>query len=78
MTIVYDRGFNLNEWFVIILSITGLILAWRFRNRFSAKELIVYFMYGFFIGTVFDHIIGIAPFDFYDINDSSLYELTDF
>jgi hypothetical protein len=76
--VVYDQYFNKNEWFDIIALLTGLILVWRFRKGLTIKEAIVYFFYSVFIGMVFDHTISIKPFDFYDVNDNSSYQLMDF
>lgn len=78
MTIVYDRYFNKNEWFVIISLIVGITLVFIYRKRFTLKEVVVYSLYSVFIGMAFDYTISITPFDFYDVNNSSAYELMDF
>ena len=78
MNIVYDNKFNGNEWFVLISLITGLLLVWRLKKRFTLKEAMTYFLYSVFLGMLFDHTISIEPFDFYDVNDNSSYQLMDF
>jgi len=78
VVIVYDQKFNSNEWFIIASLIIGVILVWKLPKRFPIKESLVYFIGFVFIGMVFDHTIGIKPFDYYDVNDSSSYELMDF
>jgi hypothetical protein len=78
LMLVYDHRFNQNEWFVIISLAAGLTLFWRFKNRFTVKEVIAYFLYSFFIGIVLDHSISVKPFDFYDVNDNSSYQFIDF
>lgn len=75
---IYDQQFNQNEWFTIILLIIGIILVWKLKDRFSKKELITYLLYSVFIGMFFDHTISIVPFDYYDVNDLTLYEFMDF
>jgi len=76
--IVYDQRFNSNEWFVIASVTIGLILVWILPNRFSVKESLIYLIHFIFLGMIFDHTIGIKPFDYYDVNDSAAYQLMDF
>ena len=78
MFTVYDQKFNSNEWFLIGILTIGVILVWKLPRIFPIKESLVYFIGFVFIGMVFDHTIGIKPFDYYDVNDSSSYELMDF
>lgn len=75
---IYDNKFNLNEWFVLFLLSSGLVLVWRLKKRFSTKEAIIYFLYSFFTAMVFDHTISVAPIDYYDVNDNSRYAFMDF
>jgi hypothetical protein len=78
MVTVYDQQFNMNEWFIII----GLILSYTayflLPRRFPLSMTIIFFMFGIFIGTIFDHTISVGPFDFYDVNDNSLFNFMDF
>lgn len=78
MQIIYDERFNKNEWFIIVFLITGMMLFWKIKGSFSVKETLVYFLFNIFIGMATDHSISIIPFDFYDVNDSSAYQLMDF
>lgn len=78
MTEFYDRSFNQNEWFVIIILAVGMIFVWLSPKRFPLKEAMVYFLYSVFVGMFFDKTISIEPFDFYDVNDNSSYQLMDF
>lgn len=75
---VYDQSFNANEWFVIINLVVGFFLVLVLPKRFSSKETILYLLYGMFSGKFFDHTISIRPFDFYDVNDTSAFQLIDF
>jgi len=78
VVIVYDQKFNSNEWFVIAALTIGVILVWKLPKRFPIKESLVYFIGFVFLGMVFDNTIGIKPFDYYDVNDKSSYQLMDF
>lgn len=76
--ITYDNQFNANEWFVLITLVLGFLFVFILPKRFPIKESIFYLLFGIFIGKFFDHTISIKPFDFYDVNDKSTYQFTDF
>jgi len=78
MFIIYDQNFNSNEWFIIVALTIGVILVWKLPKRFPIKESLIYLIYFIFLGMIFDHTISIEPFDYYDVNDSSSYQLMDF
>jgi hypothetical protein len=78
MVVVYDRYFNQNEYFVITTLVVGLVLFIKCKKIFSKKETIVFFLLPIFLGLLLDHTISIPPFDFYDVNDTSKFEITDF
>jgi hypothetical protein len=76
--ITYDSHFNWNEWFVLGMCVVSYFLVISVPHRFPRKESLVYLLYGIYIGHLFDHTISIPPFDFYDVNDTSAYEIMDF
>jgi hypothetical protein len=78
VTIIYDNSFNENEFFTIFSLLIGLILMWKLKKTFSFKEILLYFLFGVFIGIFFDHTISVPPVDYYDVNDKSSFELMDF
>jgi hypothetical protein len=78
MVIVYDHSFNQNEWFVLSLLVFGGLLLFLLPKRFSLYHSICYCLFGIFISMFYDHTISVLPFDFYDVNDSSLFEWMDF
>lgn len=78
MIIVYDNQFNQNEWFVILVLLLGILAVWMTPKRFPPKNFIIYLLFSTFVGMVFDHTISIEPFDFYDVNDNSGYQVMDF
>jgi hypothetical protein len=78
MKVVYENSFDWNEWSVIISLVLLSLLVWITPKIFSMLEGMAYFVYGIFTGMFFDHTISVEPWDFYDVNDSSSYELMDF
>lgn len=78
MTVVYEKSFDGNEWFVIINLITLNIFVWVIPKIFSVLEGISHYIFGIFIGMFYDHTISVRPWDFYDVNDSSAYQVIDF
>jgi len=76
--IVYDYRFNSNEWFVIITLCIGILLVFWLPRRFPKKQAIVYFMCGVFFGFFFDHTLSVIPVSFYDVNDTSNFQIMDF
>ena len=78
MTTVYEKSFDVNEWFVLI-SLTFLtVLVWITPKMFSLFEGTFHFIYGIYIGMFYDHTISMKPWDFYDVNDRSDYQFIDF
>lgn len=74
----YDHAFNGNEWFVIISMIILYYLIWKLPKIMSTSEAIAYTIYGMFIVVIHDHNMGVGPFDYYDVNDSSAFQFMDF
>ncbi|MDD9271580.1 hypothetical protein ACFPES_31565 [Paenibacillus sp. GCM10023248] len=74
----YDYSFNLNEWFIVIALIVGTLMVLWLPRRFSKKTACVYLMCGVFNGFFFDHTLSVFPVSFYDINDTSRFEVMDF
>jgi hypothetical protein len=78
MTVIYDNSFNWNEWFVIInLFVLGLLI-WITPKIFSTLESIAHTIYGIAFGMFYDHTISVKPWDIYDVNDNSSYQIMDF
>ncbi len=74
----YDNHFNENEWFVIISLVVGLLAVLVAPKRFPIKVSIIYLLTGVFIGFFFDHTLSVLPVSYYDLNDKSIFELSDF
>lgn len=75
---VYDHGFNENEWFVIASILVMNLAIWLAPRIFSKLEAIGYYIFGIYIGLFYDHTISIKPWDYYDVNDNSSYQVIDF
>jgi hypothetical protein len=78
MIVIYEKSFNLNEWFIIISLVLMSILIWITPKIFSILDGTAYFVYGLIYGMFYDHTISVRPWDFYDVNDSSAYQVMDF
>lgn len=78
MTIIYDNRFDKNEIFILFMLASGCFLFLKSRKIFTAKETILYLLFGIFMGLLIDHTISVQPLDFYDVNDRSSFEFTDF
>jgi hypothetical protein len=76
--IYYDHQFNQNEWFVLTLLTMSILTVMILPKRFPPSITIIYLLVGVFLGMLLDHTISIKPIDFYDVNDSSNYQLFDF
>lgn len=69
--------FDRNEWYILamlVISYSALILL---PKRVSPKLMILGLVWGFASSTLFDFTIGGGLMDFYQVNDSNRYELTD-
>jgi hypothetical protein len=77
MTTVYEKSFDMNEWFVVVSLISLIVLIWIIPKIFTVLEGIFHFIYGFYIGMFYDHTISVKPWDIYDVNDSSAYQVID-
>ncbi|WEG10986.1 hypothetical protein PU629_12445 [Pullulanibacillus sp. KACC 23026] len=74
----YDNHFNANEWFVISSLFVGIFVVLLLPKRFPNKTSMVFLLIGVFIGIVFDYTLSVLPVNYYDLNDSSKFEWTDF
>lgn len=75
---VYDHSFNGNEWFILSGLFIEILILVFIPKRFPLKTAIAFFMCGVFVGFLFDHSLSVQPVSFYDVNDSSSYQLMDF
>lgn len=74
----FDHHFNANEWFIVIALIVGSIVVLWLPRRFSRQTTCVFLLCGVFFGFLFDHTLSVFPVSYYEINDSSSFEVMDF
>ncbi|TLS53890.1 hypothetical protein FE782_00600 [Paenibacillus antri] len=74
----YDHDFNLNEWFIVVSLLVGILAVLWLPRRFDKKTTGLYLICGAFIGFFFDHTLSVLPVSYYVINDSSRFEVMDF
>ncbi|WP_274361355.1 hypothetical protein [Paenibacillus thermotolerans] len=75
--VVYEKSFNLNEWVVIAMIVIGSLIVIFLPKRYTWDETAFNVLIGVFFGLLFDHTIGIPPFDYYDLGDEAKYQLFD-
>jgi len=75
--IVYDVGFNANEWFVLGTIVAGAVSIALAPKRFTPTQAVFNASIGIFLAHAFDHTLALPPFDYYDLNDQSAYQLFD-
>jgi hypothetical protein len=69
--------FDSNEWFVIGLTVLAYAAVWLLPKRVPDSWMILALVWGFTSSTVFDFTIGGGLMDYYVVNDSDRYEITD-
>lgn len=74
---VYDRAFNLNEWFIIIMLIIGGAIYFLLPRKFPPTFTILLLSFCIVFGMTLDHTASVPPFDLYDVNDNSRYNFMD-
>ncbi|RIX60091.1 hypothetical protein D3P08_00415 [Paenibacillus nanensis] len=69
--------FDRNEWYIMAMLILTYGAVLLLPKRVEAKWRILALVWGFASSTFFDFTIGGGLIDFYVVNDSDRYELTD-
>jgi len=69
--------FDLNEWFVLVSAVLAMSVALSLPKRFSSAEISAYVVFTIYLSQTVDSLIAVAPYDFYDVNDSPKLELAD-
>ncbi|WP_134703671.1 hypothetical protein [Ammoniphilus sp. YIM 78166] len=77
MTVIYEQSFDANEWFVILNLVVMHVLILISPKILPLLEGLAHYLYGPFIGMFWDHTISVRPWDFYDVNDNSSYQVMD-
>ncbi|XEC94748.1 hypothetical protein AB6A23_26260 [Paenibacillus tarimensis] len=74
--ILWER-FDQNEWFVLAMLVLSYAAVIALPKRLPRSILILGLIWGFASSTLLDFTIGGGLMDFYRVNDSNRYELTD-
>ncbi|MFC4098435.1 hypothetical protein [Paenibacillus xanthanilyticus] len=69
--------FDRNEWYVLSMLAAVYIAVWLLPKIIPTSLMILGLVWGFAGSTLFDFTIGGGLLDFYRVNDSNQYELTD-
>ncbi|WP_284643482.1 hypothetical protein [Paenibacillus silviterrae] len=69
--------FDKNEWYILSMLVITYGAIWLLPKRLPRSLLIAGFVWGFASSTLFDFTIGGGLMDFYRVNDTNRYELTD-
>ncbi|MFD2446905.1 hypothetical protein ACFSO7_23470 [Bacillus sp. CGMCC 1.16607] len=75
MNKLLPQHFDENEWFLIISLCIVFLFVLFLPRRFPTTLSITFFFIGIGIAMFSDFLLGIPPVNFYDINDSSNYEI---
>lgn len=69
--------FDGNEWFILISLTLVLIIALLLPKRFPPVVVVFMMLFNVFIGQTVDYTIAVPPYNLYDVNDISEYEIFD-
>lgn len=69
--------FGLNEWFTLAAAVLAMGVALALPKRFSPVEITAYTVFTVYLSQTVDSLIAVAPFDFYDVNDTPKIEWFD-
>ncbi|MGG0720515.1 hypothetical protein ABE096_23485 [Robertmurraya massiliosenegalensis] len=69
----YDK----NEIYIIIMLLIAYLAVIILPKKLPLQIMILFLVWGFASATLFDFTIGGGLFDFYKVNDSNRYELSD-
>ncbi|WP_456276354.1 hypothetical protein [Bacillus sp. AK128] len=71
------ESYDQNEAYIIIMLLVAYITLYALPKKLSPQITILFLVWGFASSTLFDFTIGGGMLDFYKVNDSNKYELTD-
>jgi hypothetical protein len=68
----------MNELYIVITLLTALWISVKLPKIFPTAITMLIFTFSAFIGLTADHILDLPPYDIYDVNDTSKFEVWDF
>lgn len=69
--------FDGNEWFIILAAILNFMILFRLPRTFKVIEIVIIWIFNYFLAEFADFSIAVPPLDFYDFNDWPEYEYFD-
>ncbi|MBV7504684.1 hypothetical protein KW850_05320 [Bacillus sp. sid0103] len=75
--LIYDRHFDLNEWFVLGMIIAGIGLIYFLPKILPGPTVAFCLLIGPYLGMTFDHTISVPPLDLYDVGDGPSFSFFD-
>jgi len=77
MILYPPERFDANEWFVLISVVLVFTVSFLLPRRLSAVDITATVVFNLYLSQSVDSMIAVAPFDLYDVSDSSKYEMLD-
>ncbi|TCP31522.1 hypothetical protein EV207_1029 [Scopulibacillus darangshiensis] len=74
----YNIPYHSNVWFILITIVVMYTLQLLLPKRFALFQSVLFTLAGITFVIIFDNTICVPPFDYYDINKYSSFELMDF
>jgi hypothetical protein len=71
------ENFDKNEIYILVMLAIAYAAFFLFPKKLSPQVTILFLVWGFASSTLFDFTIGGGLLDFYKVNDSNHYELSD-
>ncbi|MFD1361254.1 hypothetical protein [Lentibacillus salinarum] len=71
------ESFDKNEIYVLVMLVISYAAFFMFPKKLPRDMTLLFLVWGFTIATFLDFTIGGGVMDFYKVNDSDKYELTD-
>ncbi|TGA96078.1 hypothetical protein E4665_16760 [Sporolactobacillus shoreae] len=73
----YNSSFSTNEWFILIVGIAAYTLLFLLPKRLTRSQTVLTLIMGIYFVALFDQTLCKVPFNYYDVNDTSYFELWD-
>ncbi|MEQ2525241.1 hypothetical protein EKG37_06410 [Robertmurraya yapensis] len=71
------ESYDKNEIYIIMMLLGAYLAVYIFPKKLSPPLMLLFLVWGFATSTIFDFTLGGGLFDYYKVNDSNKYELSD-
>ncbi|MDF2959889.1 MAG: hypothetical protein K0S39_1624 [Paenibacillus sp.] len=69
--------FSSNEWFILTTIAINIVVIWLLPKKLPVSLTVLLLLTGMMAAKTADFILAIPPYDLYNLNDSSKYEISD-